>query len=1004
MVITHNLSSMNIARQFKLTTKIKQTAAERLSSGFRINRAADDAAGLAISEKMRSQIRGLNQGARNVQDGISFCHVADGALNEVHAVLGRIRELAVQASSDTYVEEDRAAIEAEFVQLKEEINRISRTTEFNTKRIFDDGIFKIEFSDDICPIKIFNANHNNPDDPDTYGGIILLDDTRIPWSAIDPNMVTLAPDTGETVFRAGEYQYNVPSFGFYITCEDGSKPPEIKVEFEVSATGDGIWIAGGRIPWEDVVNDDEESILEHLGEEGHYHFRGREGTGSFSVEAGAMLSDIIKALNEYNGRTHTRYYSVYNGYYATQAVDVVDAGSTVRITQDLYDHFIRPNTGADLGIRLRADSNAIWVVDRNGNEIADSRKTWAALGLENWNSGDDISDQKKYTYTYQAADGSLAIAFDFFLLDETSKDSVIDGINNMTLKDWDRYGSTETRFTLGPAGNILSGKLTAQNHALSLVEQGEFERNFDSKTDIFAAADLFYDNTANTVSAVLHSNNGAAKTMTYEAVSLTSSDTVQKKAALAVQYLTAKEVQAAMSASGPYDTLTDVVGTSRITSTGYLSETYTVTADAITTDKLDIGETYAAASIDFSGLGTDYQLYDLLGTGFDSTCMTCDNHYSVLFVYGGTEHTTANGYGFTTTQDGKNYTLQIDLKTMLEKGISDTTSFTAALLEVLDAPAADFDFHFTQYAADANGTLYLCDNRPPYAGTASAQKASFYAEPYNINVIDIAMTLQHTADSRSVSLSYDYDIGSLLAGEINASMEEDTAGLYVKNAAGKWELYNSDNYYDENGSLLPGISSAPIRYRLQVNNTIDGEQTYDTLMQEIAAQPGFSVNAADYAYLRCTTDENPNDAYVSAFRFQKENARADGMWIQAGANQFQGLFLKWDGFSSHTLGLSYLSMTNRDDAGKLITRTDHAIEKVSRIRSAFGAYSNRLERIYSMNGNYAENLQAAVSVLRDADMAEEFLSCSKANILSQTIQAILAQANRHPAEILSLLQ
>ena len=150
MIIAHNFAAMNATRQFKLNKKTQQTATERLSSGFRINRAADDAAGLAISEKMRAQIRGLDQGTRNVQDGISFCNVADGALNEVHAVLGRIRELAVKAASDTYVEEDRRAIEDEFSQLKQEIDRISRTTEFNTKRIFDDGVFKVEFSDDIC--------------------------------------------------------------------------------------------------------------------------------------------------------------------------------------------------------------------------------------------------------------------------------------------------------------------------------------------------------------------------------------------------------------------------------------------------------------------------------------------------------------------------------------------------------------------------------------------------------------------------------------------------------------------------------------------------------------------------------------------------------------------------------------------------------------------------------------------------------------------------------------
>ena len=125
MIIQHKMLAMNAARQLGIATKSKVKRTERLSSGYRINRAADDAASLAISEKMRAQIRGLQKGSQNVQEAISFCNVGEGALNEVHDILGRIKELAVQAASDTYVLEDREAIEAEFSQLKDEINRIS---------------------------------------------------------------------------------------------------------------------------------------------------------------------------------------------------------------------------------------------------------------------------------------------------------------------------------------------------------------------------------------------------------------------------------------------------------------------------------------------------------------------------------------------------------------------------------------------------------------------------------------------------------------------------------------------------------------------------------------------------------------------------------------------------------------------------------------------------------------------------------------------------------------
>lgn len=136
MVISHNLLAMNAQRQFNITGTKKKKSTEKLASGYKINRAADDAAGLAISEKMRRQIRGLDQGARNTQDGISLLQVADGALNEVHDMLHRVTELSVQAANGTNTTEDRKAIQQEIGQIMSEINRISDTTEFNERLLF----------------------------------------------------------------------------------------------------------------------------------------------------------------------------------------------------------------------------------------------------------------------------------------------------------------------------------------------------------------------------------------------------------------------------------------------------------------------------------------------------------------------------------------------------------------------------------------------------------------------------------------------------------------------------------------------------------------------------------------------------------------------------------------------------------------------------------------------------------------------------------------------------
>lgn len=131
MVIQHNMNAMNASRQLGLVTGGLAKSSEKLSSGYRINRAADDAAGLSISEKMRRQIRGLDRASENIEDGISLCQVADGALNETVDILQRMRELAVQSANGTNSVSDRRSIEMEITQLKSEVDRIAETTKFN---------------------------------------------------------------------------------------------------------------------------------------------------------------------------------------------------------------------------------------------------------------------------------------------------------------------------------------------------------------------------------------------------------------------------------------------------------------------------------------------------------------------------------------------------------------------------------------------------------------------------------------------------------------------------------------------------------------------------------------------------------------------------------------------------------------------------------------------------------------------------------------------------------
>ena len=170
MRIANNISAMNTNRVLVGSDNQMGKSLERLSSGLRINRAADDAAGLAISEKMRAQIRGLKQASRNAQDGISMIQTAEGGLNETHAILQRMRELAVQAANGTLTDSDKAEVQKEVAQLIEEIDRIGNTTEFNTKKLLNGQA------------SVTSSQANG-----VASGTVVINKTTVSGGAVDPN-------------------------------------------------------------------------------------------------------------------------------------------------------------------------------------------------------------------------------------------------------------------------------------------------------------------------------------------------------------------------------------------------------------------------------------------------------------------------------------------------------------------------------------------------------------------------------------------------------------------------------------------------------------------------------------------------------------------------------------------------------------------------------------------------------------------------------------------------
>jgi len=212
MRINHNISAINTYRQLTVNNTAVGKSLEKLSSGLRINRAGDDAAGLAISEKMRGQIRGLEMAQKNAQDGISLIQTAEGALTESHAILQRMRELAVQSASDTNTDDDRAELQKEIDQLAEELSRIAETTEFNTMKLLDGS-----FSG-----KVFHIGANE-------GQNISLSINNMSASAlkvVEEQTVTGFQETNLGAIQAGE-TYTVLSFDAMDIGDGGSGNPVV---------------------------------------------------------------------------------------------------------------------------------------------------------------------------------------------------------------------------------------------------------------------------------------------------------------------------------------------------------------------------------------------------------------------------------------------------------------------------------------------------------------------------------------------------------------------------------------------------------------------------------------------------------------------------------------------------------------------------------------------------------------------------------------------------------
>lgn len=495
MVVQHNLAALNTNRMLGITTGKKAKSSEKLASGYRINRAADDAAGLQISEKMRKQVRGLNQGARNTQDGISFVQVGDGAMHEIHDMLQRLTELSVQAANGTNSDEDRLALDMEMQEIKREINRIGNNTVFNETHVFDNNSVQISLEGVPTDLEIFNATYSDTGVLKSFGGFVFHGE-RVPWTDIHPNMVTVDANGKET-FVGGEYSYTSKdtTYSFAFRCKDGDELPLVTREISIEADKDGIVLGKERFDWSQVYDINGNTLSENNLHSGPWAVEYYGAKLVFTVPEPVV--DMEYLAENVNSKKSTTVYYDWEGTYgdrfaSEQAVDVLTTDilddvtyggvNYNRVSQETVDNMY----SADEGIRftVRADDTGVWIENDQDIPLANSKKLWEDLGILSWNDGMTTPTYKDgvevLSYTYN--DGTTDLNFTFDLSNITNKESVITGLNEMQLYQTPvdtTYKATATLSAAYPA--VTDVDFSDDTVALQFNEEYTAERKFNTE-------------------------------------------------------------------------------------------------------------------------------------------------------------------------------------------------------------------------------------------------------------------------------------------------------------------------------------------------------------------------------------------------------------------------------------------------------------------------------------------------------------------------------------------
>ena len=511
MVIQHNMASAFTQLQLKTTTGVKRKSSEKLSSGYRINRAADDAAGLAISEKMRRQIRGLTQNLENIQDGVCFCQIADGYLNEVHDMMQRVNELAVKGANETLTDDDRGYIDLEVQQIKKEIQNIFDGAKYN-----EGYIFRVPYHPSVTPIvepyetQIFYNNSG------TLGGL-EFNNVRYNISELNSKGMSLTGDGVAT--RDQDVEFDLwDGEKVKLSLKSGQSLADVKRRYDWTADDTGISINNvPAVTWAELgVNGDGS-------DGGLYTFEYRGMNIGFIIADGDDMDRIQAGING-NSITEPAYWELSVSSTTTRPIVKYNSGSTMTASEANESYF-------DHDFVIAADTNGVHIKDRTNGAGSSATTNWgefrhigspididetgSGFPIVDWGIDNDDNGQSQITfdtlatYGYVSKNSDMPIAFTYNLADVSSQNHVLDAMDGTKFSGAiyspatliDKKSSSEIGTTDGTSLGIYNKRIANSGKTGFGLQRG-YGRDFD--TDATLAGQITWTVTEDTGAATEH--------------------------------------------------------------------------------------------------------------------------------------------------------------------------------------------------------------------------------------------------------------------------------------------------------------------------------------------------------------------------------------------------------------------------------------------------------------------------------------------------------------------